>query len=234
MAGIKHATQTAKPDDPDYDVSADEWNEDHTIDDNSITISKILDFVNQAVLAVEAEPTLNLTGVIPDSAYPNAVLKDGTRAMTGNLDMDTHDILLNALRLRALWGTDLALLNEAGDAYRSVRLMNIYCQGGIYLESDGSGIRSYPTDGGYGIFESFNTVAGWRELVRYGTASDEFNIKRGGDIIMLDQKMMTLGTYTDAQRPAAGTAGRIIFNTDDGFPNYDDGTNWRDINGNIT
>lgn len=61
-----------------------------------------------------------------------------------------------------------------------------------------------------------------------------FDIFRGGDITMLDQKMMQFGTYTDAQRPAPGTAGRWIFNTDDGMPNYDDGTNWRDINGNIT
>src|SRR4030065_2306312 len=29
MVGIKHHTQTAKPDDPAYDVSKDEWNEAH-------------------------------------------------------------------------------------------------------------------------------------------------------------------------------------------------------------
>lgn len=32
--GIKHSTQTAKANNPDYDVSADAWNEDHDIDGN--------------------------------------------------------------------------------------------------------------------------------------------------------------------------------------------------------
>jgi hypothetical protein len=40
--------------------------------------------------------------------------------------------------------------------------------------------------------------------------------------------------YTNATRPAAGTAGRAIWNSDDNMLNIDDGTNWRDTNGNIT
>ncbi len=36
--GIKHTTQTAKSDDPTYDVSADEWNEKHTTASGSATI----------------------------------------------------------------------------------------------------------------------------------------------------------------------------------------------------
>lgn len=39
--GIKHATQTAEADDPAYDVSADEWNEDHTIDAGTIVNADI-------------------------------------------------------------------------------------------------------------------------------------------------------------------------------------------------
>ena len=46
------------------------------------------------------------------------------------------------------------------------------------------------------------------------------------DISMSSQTTLKLGVYTDAQRPAAGTAGRIIFNSDDGNLNIDDGTNW--------
>jgi hypothetical protein len=34
---IKHATQTAVPDDPAYDVGADEWNEAHAVDSVAIT-----------------------------------------------------------------------------------------------------------------------------------------------------------------------------------------------------
>jgi hypothetical protein len=35
-----------------------------------------------------------------------------------------------------------------------------------------------------------------------------------------------LPTLSDAGRPAAGTAGRLFFNTTDGNLNIDDGTNW--------
>jgi len=80
------------------------------------------------------------------------------------------------------------------------------------------------------------TGAAWTEClnIKGGLWGQFAEIVKAGDITMLDQKMMQLGTYTDAQRPAAGTAGRVIFNTDDGMPNYDDGTDWRDVNGNIT
>ncbi len=45
-----------------------------------------------------------------------------------------------------------------------------------------------------------------------------FTVNVSGDVIFK--------TYTDATRPAAGTAGRVIFNSDDGNLNIDDGTNW--------
>jgi len=32
MKSVKHHTQTSKPDDPNYDVSKDEWNEEHDVD----------------------------------------------------------------------------------------------------------------------------------------------------------------------------------------------------------
>lgn len=37
---------------------------------------------------------------------------------------------------------------------------------------------------------------------------------------------LILPSFADSDRPAAGTAGRVIFNTDDGNLNIDDGTNW--------
>ena len=43
-----------------------------------------------------------------------------------------------------------------------------------------------------------------------------------------------IASFTDANRGAAGTAGRIIFNTDDGQLNVDDGTNWTLPDGTIT
>lgn len=47
-----------------------------------------------------------------------------------------------------------------------------------------------------------------------------------GDVTMAATKMLTIGVYADGSRPAAGTAGRVIFNTTDANLNIDDGTNW--------
>ena len=43
-----------------------------------------------------------------------------------------------------------------------------------------------------------------------------------------------LPVYDDAGRPAAGYAGRMIFNSDDGHLNIDDGTNWTLPDGTTT
>jgi hypothetical protein len=41
MVGIKHSLVTAKPNDPTYDVSATNWNAEHTIDNASIPLAKL-------------------------------------------------------------------------------------------------------------------------------------------------------------------------------------------------
>lgn len=130
----------------------------------------------------------------------------------------------------------LKLTNWAASAYKNLVLSQLSCKNALYAANysyDGGDftISSYWGNGYEVAFKqydggAYSTVAKMKD--------DDFRILRGGDITMLDQKMLTIGTYTDAQRPAAGTTGRVIFNTDDGMPNYDDGTNWRDINGNIT
>jgi hypothetical protein len=37
MSGIRHATVVTVPDDPDFPVGSDEWNDPHVIDDGTIT-----------------------------------------------------------------------------------------------------------------------------------------------------------------------------------------------------
>jgi hypothetical protein len=54
----------------------------------------------------------------------------------------------------------------------------------------------------------------------------------GSGVNMLDYTI--LYNRTDANRGAAGTAGRMIFNTDDGQINIDDGTNWTLSDGTTT
>lgn len=45
---VKHATQTAKANDPTYDVSADEWNEAHTVTNSTATITTGNTYVDKA------------------------------------------------------------------------------------------------------------------------------------------------------------------------------------------
>lgn len=75
------------------------------------------------------------------------------------------------------------------------------------------------------------------EISAYGTAAGTelaFRNANGGAARNINVGWLTLASYTDATRPAAGTVGRMIYNTDDNAPNFDDGVNWRDAAGVIT
>jgi len=187
-----------------------------------------------AIAAVEGEATLDLTGVIPDSAYPNAVLKDGTRAMTDNLDIGDgrtkEGLQFGDINIYDSGSNYAAVRNRADNGWLGLRAGEISAVTGWGAIGTEAYFRTRSHNDGLINFNSYAT--GWKTvaIIQLGL----LDIPRAGDITMLDQKMMQFGTYTDAQRPAAGTAGRWIFNTDDGMPNYDDGTDWRDINGNIT
>jgi len=227
--------------------------------------------------------------VLTDAKYPNALLLDGSRKMTGDTDIDTHSIfgsgtpnilgfgandkrfLYGGFKDGVVYGAYMQMfgrtaLNAAhygcaefvlDSRSQPLAWFRIYEYTGAYNErfevnADGI-VKQTPSSAtmcrwvqkvgatlelflqtevsafsGWGIYKN-TAPAAWLLKVL-----DTGELQPQGDITMLDQKMMTIGTYTDAQRPAAGTVGRVIFNTDDGQPNYDDGTNWRDINGNIT
>ena len=53
-------------------------------------------------------------------------------------------------------------------------------------------------------------------------------------LILLRESDLNAKVYTDANRPAAGATGKIIFNSDDGQLNIDDGTNWTLPDGTTT
>lgn len=52
--------------------------------------------------------------------------------------------------------------------------------------------------------------------------------------ILSPDKGLIIPVKTDATRGAAGQAGRVIFNSDDGQLNIDDGTNWTLSDGSTT
>jgi len=93
---------------------------------------------------------------------------------------------------------------------------------------------------------SFKEDDGTKVTLKYTASLNEFSITMGVETEAITMKFdantyftfsenglliaplitMTMGVFADGNRPAAGTAGRVIFNTTDGNLNIDDGTNW--------
>jgi len=166
------------------------------------------------------------------------LLKDGGATLTNDLDVGTASkILFSDIGFRRGSASWIYLRNAADTAYKGLMMGALKATS---FESNGVSnfiIKSRAIVSGVIRLDAYDVGAsGWETVAcAYSHATQPyFDILKGGDITMLDQKMMTLGTYTDAQRPAAGTAGRIIFNTDDGQLNVDDGTNWTLPDGTAT
>jgi hypothetical protein len=66
--GIKHHTQTTKPDNPEDPVSRDEWNEDHDVTSGSATVLAGHDYVD-VVHGVGSTPNINKINVNCQSDY---------------------------------------------------------------------------------------------------------------------------------------------------------------------
>lgn len=61
---IKHASQTGEPDDPGYDVSADEWNADHEVTSGSATVTAGNSYVD-VTHGLSGTPDINKIKVTP-------------------------------------------------------------------------------------------------------------------------------------------------------------------------
>jgi hypothetical protein len=95
----------------------------------------------------------------------------------------------------------------------------------IFADIEVIATQSITTDAaaGYMVFRTTGTTAGSSPVERLRI--DEDGIKPSG---------LVAPSFSDATRPAAGLAGSIIFNTDDGMLNIDDGTNWTLPDGTTT
>jgi hypothetical protein len=71
-------------------------------------------------------------------------------------------------------------------------------------------------------------VASGSNQVRLGGQTEEVHCER-----LQVERDFRLGVYTSGTRPSAGVPGRLIFNTDDGKINVDDGTNWTWADGTV-
>lgn len=129
-----------------------------------------------AVAAVEAEPTLDLTGVIPDSAYPNALLLDGSRAMTGNkllmepagksyLQWTPTEYIRHYNHLTGL-ANALYIKSGGGNLYLDA---NVVCAGqaqfnSYFLMNSTSASAPFSMKGRPQWFRHLNSVGGWTDI----------------------------------------------------------------------
>lgn len=233
-ADVKHTKVAAGVNDPTYEVSKDPWNDGHTI-----TVGNPSDIGNanaegSSTELVRKDHIHKHPVFASGDLHTDLLPLSGIRAMTDDLDLAGNKLLTTNLELRQHDINTLRICTRGTDTDRHLQVDQIRAWS---LEGTHTSLTVRPLSERWAkvIFQSW-TGAAWVDLLvmRSWGWNNIVDIPRAGDITMLDQKMMTLGTYTDAQRPVAGTAGRWIFNTDDGMPNYDDGTDWRDINGNIT
>lgn len=69
-----------------------------------------------------------------------------------------------------------------------------------------------------------------------GSGAPDINLYRRGANVLATDDAFVVASYTDATRPAASAvpAGTQIWNTDDGAPNWSDGTDWVDAAGTTT
>lgn len=65
-------------------------------------------------------------------------------------------------------------------------------------------------------------------------STERWRIDNTGDLISQNGSAVVFPSFTDLTRPTPGIAGRVIFNTDDGQLNVDNGTNWTLPDGTMT
>ena len=109
---------------------------------------------------------------------------------------------------------------------------------GVYIGADAKASISDAQNEiaiGYDVTGSgSNTVIIGNDSITDTFLRGNVNISETGNLNFTGAAGLILPVYTDATRPTAGTAGMVIFNSDDNFLNVDDGSNWRDMSGNVT
>jgi hypothetical protein len=173
--------------------------------DKALKTNTVIETTSDA--GVTVDNVLLKDGVIPHSAYPNALLLDGTRAMTGDL-VFPH---LRFIDVSEWW---MSLKDAANTHFASLNVSGIKIWGGqISSGQQNATIRAYDTIWGNYVLQAYDTT--WRECAKLyggGGGGAEFSIARGGDIIMLDDKFLQIGKDSDGVLPAASVSyrGKLI------------------------
>ncbi len=145
----------------------------------------------------------------PDDATKTMRIDVGAVAAAENrvLTMPNRDVDLS-----------VAVVDDGSESTPSVRF-NSDPDTGVFLKSAGVIAISVAGNEVFSISSSVTTLAGTIKV---------------GSVTVVTGGILVARSFNDAGRPSAGTAGRVIFNTDDGQLNIDDGTNWTLPDGTTT
>ncbi len=172
------------------------------------------------------------------------------------LNGSSHEIVVTGVMfVGEAAGTAISAIN----AGPNIALGNFYNFAGTFTDDESklatgvgvlfAGPRTFWTrsDGGSGDTIGFADAAnpggnklflrhsnGTLQFLDDGFSSALFTLDQSGNVAL--DGYITVVSHTDAGRPAASgvPAGTMIWNTDDGFPNWSDGTNWVDATGTTT
>lgn len=186
--------------------------------------------------AMEIEETIDLRGETPSTASGSG---------TGGGDVSALAVLADNAIVRGDGGAkdiqDSGVLIDDSDAMSGLTALDV-----DNLKLDGNTVSSTDTNG------DINVTPDGTGLVNLGKAGDtvigdgtehdtypqtdlKVNLgKTANSFKGVFVQSIYLKPLTNATRGAAGTAGRVIFNSDDGQLNIDDGTNWTLPDGTTT
>ena len=154
--------------------------------------------------------------VLTDAKYPNALLLDGSRAMTGNLNLGGKllDFGDNVVLRLGVADNSVRITDKLNTVYRPLYCAMISIEK-MYSTANNFIFRTN-TETGKGIvsFQSFNGTD-WLEAARLGTLNQfdaTFHIPRAGDITLLDDKFLKIGKDSDGTLPTpdASYRGKMI------------------------
>jgi len=156
-----------------------------------------------------------LTGTIADAQTPNTILKDGTRAMTGDFDLAGNKLLTTNLLVKELNADYLIVRNRADTADKGFRTSLLSSAYGIAMYWYPSYIRGYPSEAlGEVYFHSYVSGAYQKAAIMLGGI---FSIPRAGHIVPIDgsRNLGDASHYWDA-----AYISRMLMDTND-FIDYD-------------
>lgn len=151
--GIKHTTQTARSNNPDYDVSADAWNENHNIEAGTIVNAD----VNASAAIAQSKLSLDIT---------NSEINASAAIAYSKLNL-TGALLSGDIK-------DGEIVNADVNASAAISVSKLAFDGGITFTVDAQAISAPNADDDYLVFKARDNGVGLVEVSRVVGAADPY------------------------------------------------------------